>query len=154
MSRHCPQDGGFIGEGGCTHPHHTHSALVNSLLSQAEAASSPKLISTKQAESALKEGFYVTNPNGARVAFGEKLLSHLENDHLKGDANGRKTRLAFAIQAVLRPDKMELNHKKLEGRTLYVKAYDSFGIMAITDKTTNTIEEVFTIIPDRKGGKR
>ena len=32
MSGHCPQDGGFIGDAGCTHPNHQHSEFVKSML--------------------------------------------------------------------------------------------------------------------------
>ena len=48
----------------------------------------------------LKEGFYVKNPEGNRVGFGKKLLDHLDNDHLKSDADARKQRLMFAVKAV------------------------------------------------------
>lgn len=33
MSEHCPQDGGFIGDAGCTHPNHQHSELVRGIMS-------------------------------------------------------------------------------------------------------------------------
>ena len=33
MSEHCPQDGGFIGDAGCTHPNHQHSELVKGIMS-------------------------------------------------------------------------------------------------------------------------
>ena len=36
MSEHCKQDGGFIGDAGCTHPNHQHSELVRGLLAASE----------------------------------------------------------------------------------------------------------------------
>ena len=147
MSGHCQQDGGFIGDAGCTHPNHQHSELVKRLL-----AGGPKIISTHDAESALREGFYVKNPEGKQVGFGKKLLAHIE-DHPDGDADARKTRLMFAAHAVSHPDRVEKNHKGLEGRTLYVKAFDGFGMMAVTDTEGKGVEYVFTIFPSRKGGK-
>ena len=80
MPNNCPQDGGFIGKSGCTHPNHNHSELVKRIISE-----EPKTISTKDAEAALKEGFYVRNPEGKQVGFGQKLLTHLEAHHLEGD---------------------------------------------------------------------
>ena len=32
MPDRCPQDGGFIGSCGCTHPNHEHSELVKAVL--------------------------------------------------------------------------------------------------------------------------
>ena len=148
MPNNCPQDGGFIGSSGCTHPNHNHSELVKHIISGA-----PKIISTKDAESALKEGFYVKNPEGKEVGFGEKLLTHLEAHHLKGDSDARKTRLMFAVKTVSNPDKVEKNHRNLEGRTLYSKSFENFGIIAISEKGNDTVEQIFTIVPKRKGKK-
>ena len=148
MSEHCPQDGGFIGDAGCTHPNHQHSELVKGIMS-----GEPKTISTHDAEAALNEGFYVKNPEGKQVGFGKKLLAHLENDHLKGDADARKTRLMFAVKAVTNPDKVEKDHRGFEGRTLYTKAFDGFGMLAITERGSDTIEYAFTVIPNRRGKK-
>ena len=69
MSEHCLQDGGFIGDAGCTHPNHQHSDLVKSILS---SSSNPHKISASDAESALIEGFYVKNQ--------EKKMSLLERN--------------------------------------------------------------------------
>ena len=149
MSEHCPQDGGFIGDAGCTHPNHEHSEVVKRIIS-----GEPKIISKVEAEAALREGFYVKNPNGKRVAFGKKLLAHLDNDHGKGDANARKTRLMFAVKTATSPNKMEKNHKGYEGRTLYTKAFNDFGMVLITEDGSDTIEYAFTVIPKRGGGKR
>lgn len=149
MSTHCPQDGGFIGESGCTHPNHQHSLLVQRIVSD-----NPKTISTKEAEAALKEGFYVKNPEGNSVGFGQRLLAHLEADHLKSDSDARKTRLMFAVKTVTNPDKVEKNHRNLAGRTLYTKSFDKFGIIAISEKDSDTVEQIFTIVPNRKGKKR
>lgn len=75
MSARCPQDGGFVGDAGCTHPNHAHSALVERIAASADA---PRMVSTSEAEAALREGFYVSNPDGARVGFGRRLLDHIE----------------------------------------------------------------------------
>jgi hypothetical protein len=144
MSKNCSQDGGFIGKAGCAHPNHQHSELVKRIIS-----GEPKTISTSDAEAALKEGFYVKNPEGKQVGFGEKLLIHLE-DHLEGDSNARKTRLMFAVKTVTNPDKVEKNHRSLSGRTLYSKAFEKFGMIAISEKGSDTVEQIFTIVPKRK----
>ena len=148
MPNNCPQDGGFIGKSGCTHPNHNHSELVKRIISE-----EPKTISTKDAEAALKEGFYVRNPEGKQVGFGQKLLTHLEAHHFEGDSNARKTRLMFAVKTVTNPDKIEKNHRNLAGRTLYSKSFEKFGIIAISEKGSDTVEQIFTIVPNRKGKK-
>ena len=147
MSEHCPQDGGFIGAAGCTHPNHRHSELVRGIMS-----GEPKMISAAEDTAALTEGFYANNPDGRRVGFGKKLLTHLDT-HLEGDANARKARLMFAVKTVTRPAKVERDHKGFEGRTLYSKAFEKFGMVAISEKGGDTIEHVFTIIPNRRGKK-
>lgn len=150
MSDHCPQDGGFIGKAGCTHPNHQHSELVKKLIAD---AANPKMISPRDASSALQEGFYVKNPAGTSVGFGQGLLNHVEG-HLKQDADNRKQRLLFAVNAVTNPDRMEKDHKGAEGRTLYVKAFEKFGMLVVSEKDGDTIEDTFTIFPNRKGKKR
>ena len=80
MSEHCPQDGGFIGDAGCTHPNHQHSELVKGIMS-----GEPAMISPRDATAALNEGFYVKNPEGKQVGFGKKLLADLG---IKGDFEG------------------------------------------------------------------
>ena len=147
MSEHCPQDGGFIGDAGCTHPNHQHSELVKGIMS-----GEPAMISPRDATAALNEGFYVKNPEGKQVGFGKKLLAHLDA-HSEGDAAERKRRLKFAVNTVTSPAKVEKDHKGFEGRTLYTKAFDSFGMMAISEKGSDTIEHMFTIIPNRRGKK-
>ena len=152
MSEHCPQDGGFIGDAGCTHPNHQHSELVKGLL----AAETPHMITPADCEAALREGFYVTNPEGNRVGFGEKLLAHIESDpnHAPEDATQRKRRLVFAIHTVEHPDKVEKNHRSIPGRTAYAKAFDDFGILAITEPESDTIANVFTYFPRREARKK
>lgn len=148
MTKKCPQDGGFIGDAGCTHPNHQHSELVKGLLAN---SSSPKMISAKDADMALAEGFYAKNQEGKRVAFGKKLLDHL-NAHGKKDASARKARLAFAVSAVEHADAVEKNHRDLPGRTCYCKRFRAFGMFVISEPNSDTIEEVFTIVP-KKGEK-
>ena len=147
MSGRCPQDGGFTGDAGCTHPNHRHSELVRGLLS----AKSPREISPADCDLALTEGFYVNNPEGKRVGFGAALDRHLNTDHAaqKRDMENRKARLLYAVDAVRKPDKVDSSHKGLEGRTAYLKSFDGFGIMAIADSGGKNIEHVFNIIPKR-----
>ena len=78
MSGHCPQDGGFIGAAGCTHPNHQHSELVKGIIVNAMPRGRLHLISEADAEAALKEVFYVNDPTGKRVGFGKGLLEHID----------------------------------------------------------------------------
>ena len=149
MSERCPYDGGFIGDAGCTHPNHRHSDLVRQILA---SDSSPREMSASDAADALREGFYVKNPDGRQVAFGERLLTHLDA-HPESDSNGRKARLQFAVATVTRPDRTEKNHRGFEGRTLYAKKFEKFGMIAISEPNSDTIDEIFTIVPKRNGGK-
>lgn len=151
MSGHCPKDGGFVGSAGCTHTHHAHSALVRRIVASADA---PKMVSASEAEAALREGFHVSNPDGARVGFGRRLLDHIEKGHLKGDADARKTRLAFAVATVAKPDAVERNHRAIPGRTAYARAFDDFGILVVSGKGSDAVEQVFTLVPNRKGKRR
>ena len=150
MPSQCPQDGGFIGKSGCTHPNHRHSELVKRLLSSTE---SPDYISEADAESALREGFYVNGPDNRRIGFGPDLLAHLDS-HDPRDAKGRKERLAFAIAAVAHPDAVEEKHRNLDGRTAYLRAFDGFGVLAVTGRDAPDIEDVFTFVPKRGLRKR
>ena len=156
MSEHCPQDGGFIGDAGCTHPNHQHSELVKGIIVNAMPRGRLHLISEADAEAALKEGFYVNDPSGRRVGFGHGLLEHIDNDpnHAPEDAKARKQRLIYAVQTVTHPDKTEKNHRSIPGRTAYAKAFDDFGILAITEPESNVIAKVFTYFPRRGARKR
>ena len=152
MSARCPQDGGFVGNAGCTHPNHAHSALVERIAASADA---PGMVSASEAEAALREGFHVTNPDGVRVGFGRRLLDHIEGDtaHAPEDIKARKERLAFAVATVAKPDAVERNHRSIPGRTAYAKAFDDFGILAVSEPDGENIEAVFTYFP-RRGMKR
>ena len=156
MSEHCPQDGGFIGDAGCTHPNHQHSELVKGIIANAAPRGHLHLISEAEAEAALTEGFYVKNPEGKQVGFGKGLLEHINNDtnHAPEDAKARKQRLIYAVQTVTHPDKTEKNHRSIPGRTAYAKAFDDFGILAITEPEADVIAKVFTYFPRRGGRKR
>ena len=59
----------------------------------------------------------------------------------------------FAVKTVTNPDKIEKNHRNLAGRTLYSKSFEKFGIIAISEKGSDTVEQIFTIVPNRKGKK-
>lgn len=156
MSKHCPQDGGFIGDAGCTHPNHQHSELVKGIIVNAMPRGRLHLISEADAEAALKEGFYVNDPSGRRVGFGHGLLEHIDNDpnHAPEDAKARKQRLIYAVQTVTHPNMTEKNHRSIPGRTAYAKAFDDFGILAITEPESNVIAKVFTYFPRRGARKR
>ncbi len=148
MSDHCPQDGGFIGKAGCTHPNHQHSELVKKLI---DNAASPVEMSMENARAALSEGFYVTDPEGKRVGFGKNLLDKI-NAHAKvhpKDAKRRLECLHFAVATVTNYDSIEHDHKGLQGRTAYCKRFKDFGIMAISDPEGQNIDYVFNIIPKR-----
>lgn len=150
MSEHCPQDGGFIGDAGCTHPNHQHSELVEGIMSGKVSS-----VSEEEATAALKEGFYVDAANGQRIGFGKTLLSHIDNGkHTPKDVKARKEALALAVQTVKYPDKLEWHHEGLQGRTAYVKAFDKRGILAVSDREGKNIEFVFNIIPKRSLKKR
>jgi len=150
VSEHCPQDGGFIGDAGCTHPHHEHSELVKRILS-----GDAHEITEQEADAALSEGFYVDGANGVRVGFGKTLKKHLDQDHVNpNDIKARKEALLQAIATVKYPDKVEWHHEGLQGRTAYTKAFEKRGILAVTDREGKNIEFVFNIIPKRKLKRR
>lgn len=151
MSERCPRDGGFIGEAGCTHPNHEHSELVKGMLS-----GETRMVSEDDATAALREGFYIKNPNGKQVGFGPSLLAHIENDrdHGPDDIKNRKERLLFAVETVRRPDKIDANHRNIPGRTAYAKAFKDFGVLAITGPESDTIDKMYTFFPRRGGRKR
>mgnify|MGYP006903484910 CR=1 FL=1 len=150
MSAHCPQDGGFVGAAGCTHPRRAHSPLVKKIL-----AGKIKEISAEEADAALSEGFYVDGANGRRIGFGKPLKRHLERDHQNAkDIVARKTALLQAVETVKHPDCVEWQYKRIRGRTAYAKAFSDRGILAITDREGENIECVFNIIPKRSLKRR
>ena len=156
MSGHCPQDGGFIGDAGCTHPNHQHSELVKSLLVGTDPRGHLREISPDEFDAAVSEGFYVDGANGQRMGFGKALLRHFNEDHDPNstDIQNRKARLMYAIATVKYPDKVEWHHEGLQGRTAYTKAFDKFGILAVSDREGKSIEDVFNIMPKRSLRKR
>lgn len=149
MSDHCPQDGGFIGECGCTHPNHEHSELVKGLL----AAETPAFIEDTEADAALAEGFYVDSPNG-RVGFGHRILDHWNDtrpghEHDPKDVAKRKERLGFAVAAVKSPDSTDDNIPGHPGRISYTKSFKRFGIIVLTDPAGGEKAVTFTYVPKR-----
>lgn len=149
MSDRCPQDGGFIGECGCTHPNHEHSELVKGLLS----ADSPAFIEEADADAALAEGFYVGGPNG-RVGFGKRIIDHWSDarpghEHKPEDVKSRKERLAFAIETVRNPDAMDDNIPGHPNRISYTKGFRRFGIVVFSDPTNKEQAIAFTYVPKR-----
>ena len=145
MTDKCPQDGGFIGNAGCTHENHEHSPLVERLIKATE----PKEITEEEALEALREGFYVSRDK-KQLGFGKNMISHFSKPGKNPkDTKRRLELLPFAIDAV-KTGTVEERHQGLEGRTAYMKSYEKFGIMAVSDKSGKNIEYVFNIIPDRK----
>lgn len=151
MSDRCPQDGGFIGDAGCTHPNHAHSERVKKIVDGAKSGK-PAMIRSEDATAALEEGFYVENPNGKRVGFGKRLLEHI-GAHDSADANARLARLQFAVATVASPSKVEKNHRGIEGRTAYTKSFKDFGMLVITGTESENVEYAFTIVPKREKKK-
>ncbi len=145
----CPQDGGFLGDAGCTHPNHKYSAHVERLL---DSARNPVPITAADAEKALNEGFYVnTATAGVRVGFGKRLLDHI-GDHGATTAKERKEKLLFAIKTV-RGGKRAPNPKGGAGSFAYAKRFDEFGMLVCTDKEGH-VEEAFTFFHNPKKAKR
>ncbi len=145
MPGRCPQDGGFIGQSGCTHPNHNHSELVTQLLA---AAKDPRPMDAATAELALKEGFYVgTRTAGVRIGFGEKLLAHTD-DHSARKAEERKVLLQYAIKTA-RAGNRKPNAKGGPGSWSYAMSFDDFGMLVCTDRNGD-VEDTFTFFPDEK----
>ena len=143
----CPQDGGFIGDSGCTHPNHEHSALVKGLLEKARLRE-PGMIDAHDAEQALREGFSVnTATAGIRVGFGKRLLEHT-NSHREGKAMARKELLLYAVKTV-RGGKRRPNPKGGPNSFGYAMRFEKFGMLVCTDKE-GQVEEAFTFFYDEK----
>ena len=154
MSDHCPQDGGFIGSCGCTHPNHEHSELVKGLL---EDAATPRKISVEKADAALSEGFYVTAKDGrTRVGFGRDLKDHIELEaHGEKDIAARKSALLYAMNAVQTTPPVETDHRGIAGRKRYVRMMDDGNAVVVwSDKEGKDADKVFTLRPDRREGRR
>ena len=159
MSGRCSQDGGFVGDCGCTHPNHEHSELVKGLLN----AETPEFITEADGEAALLEGFFVdgVDPDGNEytVGFGHKILDHWNDPrpghtHDPKDIKARKERLGFAVDTAKHPEKVEKNHQDYQGRTLLFKAYKRFGMSVIADPGNDNRIEAFTFIPKRSDKQR
>ena len=144
MSDHCKQDGGFIGDAGCTHPNHQHSELVKGLL-----ASKAHPISPADCEAALREGFYVNTAFNTRVGFGAQLMEHIKH-HSKADQNRRKVNLLYAV-ATVKSGKRGPNPKGGPGSFAYARNIDGKRFLVLTDEHGN-VEDVFDIIP--RGARR
>ena len=142
MPNRCPKDGGFIGQSGCTHPRHVHSPKVQALL----AEKTPHRIPVADANAALNEGFYVDNPDGARVGFGWNLKGHLDN-HGFAEGLKRKESLLYAIDTVrtTRPQPSAKNNGYLE----YAKVYGSFSVLAVASPD-GQLEEMITFYLPKK----
>lgn len=139
MSGRCPQDGGFIGNAGCTHPNHQHSELVKGLLS-----SKPRTISPADCDAALREGFYVNTAFNSRVGFGAQLAEHIDH-HNPADQRRRKINLLYAI-ATVKGGKRGRNPKGGPGSFAYARNIDGRKFLVLTDEH-GIVEDVFDIIP-------
>lgn len=141
MPDQCPQDGGFIGNSGCTHQNHRHSEHVSRLLA---AARNPyELDDPADAEKALREGFYVQTRWSTRVGFGTGLLEHID-EHPGAQALDRKKKLLYAIKTV-RAGKRAPNKKGGSDSYGYAMNFPSegFGMLVLTDSHGN-VEDAFT----------
>ena len=145
MSEHCPQDGGFIGDAGCTHPNHRHSELVRGLL-----AAKPHPIPPRDCDAALREGFYVSTAFNTRVGFGPHLDAHIRH-HSAADQNRRKANLLYAI-ATVKGGKRGPNPKGGPGSFAYARNIDGKRFLVLTDEHGN-VEDVFNIIPPGRSRK-
>lgn len=156
MPDHCPKDGGFIGDAGCTHPNHVYSEFAQRLLSQ-----KARRISPEEADKLLKEGVYVTSSEGRRVGFGKSLKKHID-DHNYQDASERRANLLFAIATVKGTLPVTHNERGFEGRTKWVnRTYSDKIILVVStpDKKAAAeanidIDYVFTIRKEDKKTRR
>lgn len=159
MTEHCPEDGCFIGDAGCTSERHKHTPLVDGIVKDT-AAKKLRTISEADCDAALTEGFYVNGPNGKRIGFGKSLLRHFNEEHdlstprMAAKIAERKRNLLYAVNTVMFPSRSENNHRGIDGRTAYFKVFDDFGIQAITGKESDTIEYVFTHIVKHSEAKK
>lgn len=138
--KQCPKDGGFIGDAGCSHPNHEHSALVKELMQ----GRTLRRITPQECDRALAEGFYVNTQGGGRVGFGEKLAEHIGH-HSAADQRRRKILLMYAVKTV-KGGQRKPNPKGGAGSYAYAKNFEGFGMLVLTDKAGN-VEDVFDIIP-------
>ena len=138
MTNQCPQDGGFIGESGCTHRNHKHSEHVNNLLAMARK---PEKISVEACDKALDEGFYVSTRWNTRVGFGKRFKRHTE-DHPPDVVKERKEHLLFAIKTV-RAGKRGPNPKGGKDSYAYAHDFGAFGMLVTVD-AEGMVEEAFS----------
>lgn len=147
MPEQCPQDGGFIGSCGCTHPNHEHSELVKAVL---EDSHDPYPIEPEQCTAALEEGFYVSTRFNTRVGFGKDLLRHLE-EHDPEKADERKALLLYAVDTA-RTGRRGPNPSGEPDSFSYAKKYeDGTKILLLTDKE-GIVERAFTFYDKNASG--
>jgi len=146
MSEQCPKDGGFIGKSGCKHPNHEHSELVKGIMS----AKNPRMISPKDCDTALNEGFYVNVAGGDRVGFGHQLAEHLAH-HNMADQRRRKIRLMYAVKTV-KSGRKQKNPQGGPNSYRYAQSFGDFGILVLTDDHGD-VQDVFDIIPNNNRRK-
>lgn len=148
MSGHCQQDGGFVGDAGCTHPNHQHSELVRRI---ADGASRPTRITPREAEAALRELLRQRPGRNPHRFWGEAARSHRRAR--REGRGGTEDVPPVRRQCRRKPGQADKNHRGLNGRTAYAKRFGDFSMLVISDKETNSVEEVFTIVPKRGGGR-
>ncbi|MBQ7251807.1 MAG: hypothetical protein IJS32_04310 [Kiritimatiellae bacterium] len=152
MAEHCPKDGGWIGDAGCTHPNHEHSEFVKGLL-----AGKPREITPKECDALLREGVYVESSEHRRVGFGKSLLKHIES-HGRRDAEERKRNILYAIATVKSTKPVKHDEEGFAGRVKWVnKNYKDKIILVVSTPETRAkkdaaldIDYVFTIRKERK----
>lgn len=146
---HCPADGGWIGDGGCSHPRHKHSEFLTKMLDER-----PREIEPSDADKMLAEGFYVTgakidkndpNEKAFRVSFGKTLERHLASKQ-KADADGRKRRLLYAVNAVVNGRRVE-NPNGRRGVIAWAAPADgNLGVVVTADRK-HRVKWIFDILP-------
>lgn len=144
-ARKCPQDGGFVGDDGCTHPNHIRRNLQNKV---AKWAQNPSRMDPEEARKAIETGFEVTDSGGLVFTFGENLKRHLD-EHSEQDRSGRYSRLQYAVAAVNSPIR-EANHRNFPGRIACCQVIDPKHIVVLLADRSGEAVTAFDIIPGRK----
>ncbi|MGN1360348.1 MAG: hypothetical protein ACI4X9_07870, partial [Kiritimatiellia bacterium] len=144
-ARKCPQDGGFVGEDGCTHPNHIRRNLRKKA---AKWAKKPDYMDPEEARKAIETGFEVTDSSGLVFTFGESLKRHLD-EHSEKDRSGRYSRLQYAVAAVNSPIR-EVNHRNFPGRIACCQVIDQKHIVVLLADRSGEAVTAFDIIQNKK----
>lgn len=125
--KHCPADGAFIGDDGCTHPNHQ----------------SPKKLTFEEARKLLSTHPIVTDPTGQKVRFGGRLEYHL-SEKTEDEQNRRLAKLEYALDAV-RTTKPILHPRGLMDRNVYIKSTSEKNSIMVFVDNSGEVQEVFDV---------